>query len=109
MKNVFWLIADEIAGRTGPNQDPWDPLELAAGGIGAILSVNGGEMVDRQAMERADIRYAETLRVVGTITDKTVADGEHRVHLDVNVLNDQGDATCPGRAVVVLPARGAAS
>ena len=31
-----------LAGRSGPDQNPWDAEELRAGGIGAVLSVNDG-------------------------------------------------------------------
>ena len=57
MKHVFWLIPGEVAGRAGPNAEPWDPAALSQGGIGAILSVNDGEMVDRSRLQRAGIRY----------------------------------------------------
>lgn len=39
------------------------------------------------------------------VTKKEVADGEHRVHLDVNVVNQEGEAGAPGTAIVVLPSR----
>ena len=58
MRNVFWLRPQIIAGRTGPNQDAWDPHELAGGGIGAILSVNDGELVHPQDLAAAGIAYA---------------------------------------------------
>lgn len=45
MQNVFWLREGVIAGRTGPDRDPWHPVELAASGIGAVLSVNGAVQV----------------------------------------------------------------
>ena len=39
------------------------------------------------------------------VSEKTVEDGEHRVTLDINVINQDGAATAPGTAVVVLPSR----
>ena len=42
MNHVFWLVPGVLAGRSGPNRDPWDAQDLRAGGIGAILSVNDG-------------------------------------------------------------------
>ena len=42
MKHVFWLLPGVLAGRSGPNQIPWDAQDLRAGGIGAVLSVNDG-------------------------------------------------------------------
>jgi protein-tyrosine phosphatase len=58
MKNVFWLIPGKLAGRTGPNVDPWDPLELKQNGIEAVLSVNSGVLVDAGALEACGITYA---------------------------------------------------
>jgi hypothetical protein len=36
---------------------------------------------------------------------KEVVDGENQVRLETNVMNQNGEATCPGHAVVVLPNR----
>ncbi len=54
---------------------------------------------------RAINQKNDILTVSGKITDKKVEDGENRVYLDMNVLNQNGDGTCPGHAVVVLPNR----
>jgi hypothetical protein len=43
--------------------------------------------------------------VVGKVAEKEVVDGENRIKLDTNVMNQNGEATCPGHAVVVLPNR----
>jgi len=57
MRNVFWLRPGAIGGRTGPNHDMWDPKELAAGGIGAVLSVNDGELVRPDELAAVGIDY----------------------------------------------------
>lgn len=54
---------------------------------------------------RAINQKGDVLTVQGTVTDKRVEDGEGRIFLDVNVVNQDGTATCPGHAVVVLPSR----
>jgi acyl dehydratase len=54
---------------------------------------------------RAINQKGDVLTVQGTVTDKRLEDGEGRVFLDVNVLNQDGAPTCPGHAVVVLPTR----
>ena len=54
---------------------------------------------------RAINQKNDTLTVSGKITDVKVEDGENRVYLDMNVVNQNGDGTCPGHAVVVLPTR----
>jgi protein-tyrosine phosphatase len=58
MQNVFWLIPGKLAGRTGPNVDPWNAKNLKEGGIDAVLSVNGGNLVDVAALEASGIAYA---------------------------------------------------
>lgn len=58
MQNVFWLIPAKLAGRTGPNVDPWDARALKEGGIDAVLSVNHGMLVDASELEFCGISYA---------------------------------------------------
>jgi hypothetical protein len=36
----------------------------------------------------------------------SIEDGEHRVHLETGVRNQDGAETAPGTAIVVLPPRG---
>ena len=48
----------------------------------------------------------DVLTCVGKITAKRVESGEHLVDLEVNVINQNGHATCPGDATVILPSRG---
>ena len=57
MRNVFWLRPGVIGGRTGPNYDTWDPQDLAAGGIGAVLSVNDGALVRPDELDAVGIEY----------------------------------------------------
>jgi protein-tyrosine phosphatase len=57
MRNVFWLRPGVIGGRTGPNYDMWDPRDLAAGGIGAVLSVNDGDLVRPDELAAVGIKY----------------------------------------------------
>ncbi|MDP2326901.1 MAG: hypothetical protein Q8M79_02315 [Dehalococcoidia bacterium] len=55
---------------------------------------------------RAINQKNDTLTVTGKITDKKVEAGENRVYLEMNVVNQNGEPTCPGHAVVVLPSKG---
>ena len=57
MRNVFWLRPSIIGGRTGPNKDIWNPKELADGGVGAIVSVNDGELVHPEELAAVGIDY----------------------------------------------------
>ncbi|MGH6957827.1 MAG: hypothetical protein ACREEW_14270 [Caulobacteraceae bacterium] len=54
---------------------------------------------------RAINQKNDTLSVVAKVVGKEVAEGENRVRLETNVVNQNGEATCPGHAVVVLPNR----
>jgi len=54
---------------------------------------------------RAINQKNDTLSVVGKVVEKEVIDGENRIKLTTNVMNQDGEATCPGHAVVVLPNR----
>ena len=54
---------------------------------------------------RAINQKNDVLTVTGVVTDKRIEADENRVYLDVNVVNQDGQATCPGHAVVVLPSR----
>lgn len=57
MRHVFWLRPGVIGGRSGPNLDWWDARDLASGGIGAVLSVNDGELVRSDELAAAGIDY----------------------------------------------------
>ena len=52
---------------------------------------------------RAINQKNDVLTVVGKVTEKKIENGENLVFLETNVTNQNGDATCPGHAVVVLP------
>ncbi len=54
---------------------------------------------------RAINRKHDVLTTQVVVTKKAVEDGEHRGYLDVNVVNQEGEAGAPGVAVVVLPSR----
>ena len=54
---------------------------------------------------RAINQKNDILTVQGKVTEKKVEDGENRVYLDINVVNQNGDGTCPAHAILVLPNR----
>ena len=54
---------------------------------------------------RAINQKHEVLTTKAVVTDKQSEDGEHRILLDVNVVNQEGVAGAPGKAVVVVPKR----
>lgn len=57
MKHVFKL-RERLLGRPGPVYNPWVPVELAAAGIGAILTVNEGYSVYPDDLIAAGIEHA---------------------------------------------------
>lgn len=57
MRHVFWLREGVIGGRSGPNRNPWSPGQLADAGFGAVLSVNGGELVHPENLFRMGIAH----------------------------------------------------
>lgn len=66
MKFAYWLVNNEICGRPGPNEEPWDPQELYDGGIRAVLSVNKGDGVARRKLSRLGISYKRTTLRIST-------------------------------------------
>ena len=54
---------------------------------------------------RAINQKHDTLTVVGKVVEKGVVDGENQIKLTTNVMNQAGEATCPGHTVIVLPNR----
>jgi len=54
---------------------------------------------------RAINQKHDTLTVVGKVVEKGVVGGENQIKLTTNVMNQLGEATCPGHAVIVLPNR----
>ena len=54
---------------------------------------------------RAINQKNDVLTVTGTVVEKSTEGGEYRVKLETNVVNQHGEATCPGHAVLILPSR----
>jgi acyl dehydratase len=54
---------------------------------------------------RAINQKGDLLTVTGRVTGKQLDGGEHRLLLDVNVINQDGKPTCPGHALVIVPSR----
>jgi acyl dehydratase len=64
-----------------------------------------GRVLELGCQYRVINQKGDTLTVWGTVVEKFVAEGEACVRLELNVVNQQGQATCPARAVVALPRR----
>ena len=104
-----YIHMDDEAGRAALN-------EQGAFGMGnlryayivnALQAWIGDEATIREigCQFRAINQKHDVLTVVGKVTGKKTEDGEHRVFLDIDVVNHKGEPTCPGKAVVVVPSR----
>ena len=58
MDKLFWILPRRLAGRPGPDEEPWDLQAFRQAGIGAILSVNDGRLCNPREMAKFDIAYA---------------------------------------------------
>ena len=47
----------------------------------------------------------DVLTVTAKVVEKSTENGENLVKLETNVLNQDGESTCPGHAILVLPSR----
>ncbi len=57
MDKLFWLIPQRLAGRPGPDREPWDLASLRATGIGAVLSLNDGLLCHPEDFAARGMRY----------------------------------------------------
>lgn len=57
MRHVFWLFPGRLAGRPGPDRQPWDLRELRGMGIDAVLTLNDGEACDPDRLEALDFEH----------------------------------------------------
>lgn len=57
MRHVFWLIPGKLAGRPGPDREPWSVRDLKHGGIRAVLSLNDGLCVNSREFRSQGIVY----------------------------------------------------
>ncbi|WP_298442293.1 tyrosine-protein phosphatase [uncultured Ferrimonas sp.] len=57
MDKLFWLVPGQIAGRSGPNKDPWQPGEFADAGIELVVSLNDATGVDRAELEQHQLEH----------------------------------------------------
>ncbi len=105
-----YIHMDDEAGRAAANE----PGAFGMGNLRWAYLLNMlrewvGDEVDVRELGvqfRAINQKNDVLTCVGTITEKIEENGAHLVRLDTNVINQDGNATCPGHAVVALRSRG---
>ena len=99
---------DDEAGRAAGNE----PGAFGMGNLRLSYLLNMlrawcGEDCD---IRELSLRYSQInqkhdeLRCIGEVIAKGVVDGERRVRLRIDVLNQDGESTAPGEAEVVFPA-----
>jgi acyl dehydratase len=99
---------DDEAGRAAGNeQGAFGMGNLRLSYLVNMLRAWGGEDCDIRGLS---LRYSQInqkhdeLRCIGEVIAKEVVDGERRVRLRIDVLNQNGESTTPGEAEVVFPA-----
>ncbi len=58
MDQIFWLVPKLLAGRCGPDEQPWCLENLRQSGFGAVLSVNDGELCRSDDFAQQGLTYA---------------------------------------------------
>ncbi|WP_239645482.1 hypothetical protein [Mycobacterium sp. UM_CSW] len=64
-----------------------------------------GEIRSLTAKYKGMNQKGDVLRAVGEVVDKQCVDGVTVVHLAIDVMDQNGNSTTPGRATVVLTSR----
>jgi acyl dehydratase len=64
-----------------------------------------GEIRSLRAQYKAMNQKGDQLRAVGEVVGKEMVGGDALVHLKIDVIDQNGASTTPGRATVVLPQR----
>jgi protein-tyrosine phosphatase len=57
MEHIFWLVPNLLAGRCGPDMQPWRLERLRKSGFGAVLSVNDGELCHPEDFEQHGLAH----------------------------------------------------
>lgn len=58
MQHIFWVIQNQLAGRCGPDRQPWQLADLRTAGFNAVLSVNDGLLCHPEDFKRLGMAYA---------------------------------------------------
>lgn len=106
----IYIHMDDEAGRAAQNAQ-------GAFGMGNLRYAYLLNMLRGWAGDEAQIRELglqfrvinqknDVLTCTGKVTEKLVEGNDHVVVLDINVMNQNGQGTCPGTAKVILPTRG---
>ena len=58
MDHIFWVVPNLLAGRCGPDEQPWRLKHLRRAGFGAVLSVDDGERCRPEDFAAQGLAYA---------------------------------------------------
>ena len=90
-------------GSAVPNRFTDDEVARKEGLPNAI--VPGSQLRHLETLFRRPVPHNQPLRLTGTVSAKSVADGSDQVECDVHLLRDDGETLVTGSAVVTLPSR----
>ena len=104
-----YIHMDDDAGRAALN-------EPGAFGMGTLRFSYLHSMLRDWAGDEAEIKQVgcqyrainnknDVLRCVGIVKDKRIEDDQYLIELDIDVMNQNGQSTAPGQAIVILPTR----
>lgn len=97
MKEVYWVVEGQLAGRTGPLLAPWDLTELREAGLQVIVSLSALE--DPEAIAGAGLRpYLFPIPPVLVLTEEDTEVLLQGVRAALPVIRGEIDA---GRPVLV--------
>lgn len=102
---VPFHMDDEAGRRAGNEQGAFGMGNLRyAYIVNALHAWIGDEGVIREVgcQYRAINQKDDILTVKGEVVEKSVEEGRQIVKLDVNVVNSEGQPTCPGHAIVEI-------
>lgn len=57
MDKIFWLLPQKLAGRSGPNQDPWNLKAIRESGIDVIVSLDSD--CDAASISKSGIKHLQ--------------------------------------------------
>jgi acyl dehydratase len=104
-----YIHMDDDAGRDALN-------EPGAFGMGTLRFSYLHSMLRDWAGDEAEIKQVgcqyrainnknDVLRCVGIVKDKRIEDDQYLIELDIDVMNQNGQSTAPGQAIIILPSR----
>lgn len=102
----IYIHMDDSAGRAAGEDGAFGMGNLRQSYVLNMLRSWAGDEAEIRELAiqyRAINHKNDVLTTHGRVVEKRLEDGEHRVFLEIGVINQDGKETAPGTAVVVLP------